>query len=203
MPNWCNNTIEVLGQEEELKFFMEEVSSCKSKFDFRKIIPYDEEQRENCKKEWLLKKETKEIKERSIDDDFEQYWYKKLGYTWCIVNWGTKWFVNEVCVNKYNGCVEFFFATAWNPPYEIYKTIIERFPKLTFEISYDEPSMLFGGDIHGEGGKISSEEYDLENAFCPDCKSDGEATKREYEEKFICPNCGKEFTEKESWKEDD
>ncbi len=58
---------------------------------------------------------------------------------WCVKNWGTKWerWDYETTYRDTNEC-SVTFTTAWNPPFEYLRYILERYPrcwmKLTFSI---------------------------------------------------------------------
>jgi len=190
--------MEVHGSEQELKEFCKKVKSKNNELDFKKIIPYDRKQRRECKREWLQKRNDKELSDFYVND-FESYWYNQYGYNWCSKFWGTKWGANSVSVNQNNGYVVLSFDTAWSPPTKIFQRLIEMFPNLTFQIYYEELGMMFAGEVHGEEGVMDIDEYELTGAYCPKCKEEGWATKRDIEEVYVCPNCGEEFNNEDAW----
>lgn len=198
MPNWCYNQMEAHGSEQELKEFCKKVKSKNRLLDFKKIIPYDRKQRIQCKKEWLKRKKENNLSSFYIDD-FESYWFNQYGYNWCINTWGTKWGASSVSLQENDGWILFSFDTAWSPPIGIYEKLIELFPNLVFQIYYEEEGCMFAGEVHGEEGVMDVDEYELQGAYCPECKEEGWSTKRDTEPRYVCANCGEEFTEEDAW----
>ena len=65
-------------------------------------------------------------------------------YDWCIANWGTKWDLCEVGMDRHDAnCATLTFDTAWAPPIEAYEKLLE----MGFEIEafYYEGGMAFAG----------------------------------------------------------
>jgi len=77
-------------------------------------------------------------------DDGNEQWHE-----WSIENWGTKWEVNIEKVKEQENDIEVSFESAWSPPLNFYKTMME----MGFEIkaAYLEIDMLLVGEfINGE-----------------------------------------------------
>ena len=73
-------------------------------------------------------------------------------YDWAWDNWGTKWELNsdELQAIIEPDTLKYYFATAWNPPYGIYRELKKRFPKLIISWIYMEEGMGKAGDLANE-----------------------------------------------------
>lgn len=131
MPNWCNNTLKIIGEEEELKKFSKKI---KKKTFLSSFIP--------------LPKELENTKSPTIKKDLNLIYKYKYDnwYDWKITNWGTKW---DFEINSIDDGIEeertILFDSAWNPPIEGIKKISKLYPNLIFFIDYDEPGNRFRG----------------------------------------------------------
>jgi hypothetical protein len=102
-------------------------------------------------------------------------------YDWNITNWGTKWDIEAGADRISPSHAHFGFNSAWAPPIDAFDKISKMFPKLSFELTYDEPGMCFEGDIlwkKGERAKESQREDDeYTGCLCghPDMDEDEEA----------------------------
>lgn len=60
--------------------------------------------------------------------------------------WGTKWDLDdETSVERSKGQIVYGFNTAWGPPLEWLNAVRAMYPRLSFNIYYLEPGMMFGG----------------------------------------------------------
>lgn len=67
------------------------------------------------------------------------------GYNWSISNWGTKWDLIELEVQKEGDMIQYYFKTAWSPPIAWVKKASEKFPNLLFINEYQEAAELLPG----------------------------------------------------------
>ena len=142
MPNWCENKLEVIVDDEHKK-------NSKA---FLKDFYYSNQGKEN-----LLSLSAEVPIPSNVKDEYE----------WKIKNWGTKWEVEEVSVNEEVDKITYWFDTAWSPPLEWLQTASKNFPQLTFVLNFDEPGVgLFGG-VRVENGSIV-EEWDNDQPGDPD-----------------------------------
>ena len=159
MPNWCTNWLSICGPPDILDDF---IKICKS--------DQAEDGWEIIDNHYPVPKDLKEVTSRfgTIADDDpdkeqkqknEQEYGAVDWYEWCVANWGTKWAdcntekvdeseTSEQSLKK----VMFRFDSAWSPPCEAFDTIAMLFPKLMFDLRYEEPGMCFQGfRIWGDG----------------------------------------------------
>jgi len=117
-------------------------------------------------------------------------------YDWHVANWGTKWDACEAslyCENEDE--LNYTFDTAWGPPCNWLQTIAPMFPKLHFELHYEESGMGFMGTTIAEGDDFSDSCGDIptcekcgyqldpdgccENEECEDCEDYEQPTNEE------------------------
>jgi hypothetical protein len=176
MPNHCNNKLGILGLKEDVEQFIELVTNHGSnkendKYElFANLLPMPKE---------LVgtSAPSKEKNEQLIEKYGSDNWYD-----WCNENWGTKWGdysltsseITYEVINEYstleNGekdydtsipkitgraSIHFDYDTAWAPGCEeLANGIVNRFPKLSGFISYEEPGMGFAGQLIFTNGSI-------------------------------------------------
>jgi hypothetical protein len=150
MPNWCSNTLTVLGKRKELVLF-----------------DIDRMKRMELNKEPTVEGEpiTLELQLAwyspipegycTLDDFSNDKWYM-----WCIENWGTKWDLgaDDVLMKRENQYkLVFSFETAWSPPVEGVQAISKLFPQLWFTLEYQEDGVCFKGFSDFQNGEIVNE----------------------------------------------
>lgn len=184
MPNWCFNSLEVSGNADAVERFVTAnmglpaqypkkyntngicINDCppatEKHFCFNALVPTPQE---------------------VLDIGFDGHdvipredlmgVYKGIippvldGYHWNVVNWGTKWDIyredlTAEVIGWTKGCekIYFEFETAWSPPIDWLIKVVEMFPELHFKFHYEESGCYFAGDIYGEGGSCTIDEYD-------------------------------------------
>ena len=101
MPNWCENRVDICGEEKDIKAFKKKAIKD-GKFEFQNLIPVPEEllsttkgYREGLGGTWTVDKDGNEIE---IPESKLQEWKDKYGatnwYDFCCNKWGTKWDVD-------------------------------------------------------------------------------------------------------------
>lgn len=129
MPNWCDNTLTIEGNQQDLFDFWLAVRSDKEHLSFSSLYPVP-----------------------SILDS-------EAAYYWKIENWGTKWDVDNVGFSINADGATFLFATAWSPPTPWVIYVSNIFPNLSFILSFNEPGMGFKGTAEVKNGNsIENEE---------------------------------------------
>ena len=130
MPNWCDNSLSIDGDEELLKKFYDENRDDDEdeELSFNKSVPLNQDDDDDYEYDG------------DGDDDMKR-----------ITMWGTKWDACEVCTDEIG---DYEFQTAWSPPIPWFTEVVEKYPKLSFELLYSEPGMNFSGVIKGKKGEI-------------------------------------------------
>ena len=164
MPNWCENSITITG--DEVGQLVEAVKSDESPFSFNSIIPMPEDIRRTTSPNKILtteeevdahnKKQTEDYTyaqtQEQVDVLKEKYGVTNW-YDWSIKNWGTKWDITDddattIDYTEGDDMVWYTFDTAWCPPEAIYQHLVEQFPKLDISWHYHEPGMEMTGYLN-------------------------------------------------------
>lgn len=80
------------------------------------------------KKEWISLAKT-------LINNCDKYGFPTW-YEWSCYNWGAKWNASEIRICDIHGETIVFFDTAWSCAYPVVKRLSEKFPDLSFTISY-------------------------------------------------------------------
>jgi hypothetical protein len=164
MPNWCDNTVEVVGSKEVLETILAKAKDDESPFSFQKLVPQPE-----------FLDETK----RSGSDAGEVEWMNalagntKFGYTdwynWRLGNWGTKWDLSfdTTQVSKIVPTTdgkqfkfEIGYTTAWSPALTFWQNLSEQYP-IRVKNLYAEEGVGFLGRAFIENGELDDECIDI------------------------------------------
>lgn len=161
MPNWCTNVLSICGPPSEVDGF---VNACKSEEEngeatwaiLDRLYPIPED----------LKHVTSRFSTVTDDDPDRDQKLKNIEnygvpdwYDWCNTNWGTKWADCHTELVYEHDChpslstddedklkkVMFRFDSAWAPPEKGFDAIAMMFPKLVFDLRFEEPGMCFQG----------------------------------------------------------
>lgn len=127
MPNWCQNTLIVSGNADQLKSFKESTikwEGAECVFDMNILHP--------C----------------PTPDDW---------YNWRIYNWGTKWNGDVYNTHQDENSLFIEFNSAWSPPSEFIKYVSRQFPDLDFTLTYMELGCFFCGKLEGSNGDFYEE----------------------------------------------
>jgi len=145
MPNWCNNTLEVSG--EDMSLFNEDVKSSDSELSFNNLIPIPEN----------LDMEKDELKKILSEEQFKKILFDNNGkidwYSFCCNNWGSKWDASDVDKEEMDDLIVYRFQTAWSPPEEWLTTISKRY-NCHFELTSYEDGNDFWFHMEIEDGEI-------------------------------------------------
>lgn len=156
MPNWCNNTFELVAPKEKVREFESFLNEKNGKdwFDFFLPCPA----------------ELKDGGAVSFHDEPKPDLVEKYGasdwYTWSVNNWGCKWNCDaqDWNVDDYdddNLSIKFWFDSPWGPPTELYN-FIDAQDDLNVFANFHEEGMAFVGKF--EYGSVDSYDYsDLES----------------------------------------
>jgi len=143
MPNWCHNQLTVSGPADEVKQFKEtavghspwlsaaEVGREKpDPLNFHSLFP--------------------------VPEELMNAGYNEAAYHWERDNWGCKRGARDTQIlDEWDGGVIYEFDTAWVPPLEFIEHISKDWPRLTFDLEYDECGIGFTGSAQAQAGKLS------------------------------------------------
>jgi len=137
MPNYCENTLIVTGDPDEVTLFVKqqhttqyeswngEIVKADNVLDFLVVAPYP------------------------VNRDKEgDGWYD-----FCLNNWSVKWQPDVLYHEHMEDAGEAFytFTTPWRDPEQWLMRVSRLYPKLTFSLTYFEPGMFFAGGYHMSG----------------------------------------------------
>jgi len=138
MPNWCWNNLTVMCTKEHVAELQDFVDKSTSI------------------------KDTEFSFEGTLPRGDREDWYN-----WSLENWGTKWDACESFINESEPqCFSVGFSSAWAPPTEWLRNIMDDYPNLEFELEYDEPGMCFAGIlyVHGAQGLFDDQYHETDSA---------------------------------------
>ena len=190
MPNWCENDLSIIGRKNDVIDFFKKVGFNEKEKSLNDFL----EQNPLTLRSWMPMPETyktmdttnakRQQNKDESDEDYQKYCeeydaaVKYQDETYGVVGWydynlktlGTKW---DIQINEFepNCCigeqifVTFSFLTAWCPPDAWLKTLIEEFPKLTFDLSAFEAGNAFTYHLVGSNGAIDLE---MEDTYTPE-----------------------------------
>ena len=149
MPNWCQNTFEVFGPNEDVRRFTYDIHSGEGRgyagptLSFERHLPTPPEMLEPTGSATGLPE-----------------WYN-----WRVLNWGTKWDASEVekVLDQPDyvagmALVTYSFVTAWSPPLEWLKRVLVQYPTLAAKLCYREEGMGFEGYMAIYNGQVVDED---------------------------------------------
>ena len=150
MPNWCNNTFELVGPKEKIREFESFLNEKNGKDWFDFFLPCPEE----------LKAVGDVSFHHTNEQLVEKYGYSDW-YSWSVDNWGCKWNCDaqDWTVEDYdddNLSMRFWFDSPWGPPTELYN-FIDAQDGLNVFANFHEEGMGFVGKF--EYGSADSYEY--------------------------------------------
>lgn len=148
MPNWCQNRLQVSGDDFEVSRFVKENRGEDCPLSFNASVP---EERNDIK--WWVKAEGAGVDGPVIhtpDGDFKFDWYH-----WRLNRWGTKWDCSDVFMDEDPGYATYDFSTAWCAPAEWFKEIVAKYPTLCFSLTACEPGNDYLIFMEGSDGETS------------------------------------------------
>ena len=167
MPNWCSNTINVIGDGNELRDFLYWVTvdgDGEPHFDITKLRPTPEAL-VNTKSGWYSDETEQKNLEKKQEENIATYGHKDW-YDWNITNWGTKWSPSEVgSLFISRNLAEFYYDTAWSPCSTLWEYISTLYPTLAFIETFEEMGAGFYGVTgHYRGGQFFESFVDTANS---------------------------------------
>ena len=139
MPNWCNNVATLNASKGMIDKIVE---GAQGDGVLQALIPVPQALRDTTAGSF-----GDEAKQQALEaqeaDNLKQYGYKNW-YDFCVNEWGTKWDLCDVQVNRIDDeTVSLNFDTAWSPPIEAYEKLLCM--GIAVEAYYHESGMCFAG----------------------------------------------------------
>jgi len=202
MPNWCYNSIEVIGDKTDLEAFDKRFQQDRLEFNFATINSF-----QNAPMSAVLEAKANALVYRENPDDDNAVYvtdiYESDGYSfsnfiepsvkdildgwyeWRIHNWGTKWDTGDIeMFDHSDGSIHYALDTAWSPCIPVVNAMAKKFPMLKFKYIYEEGGEDFAGKIVYENGIILSDNYYKGNARKQFMQDEG------MEDFLTCEDCG-------------
>jgi len=140
MPNWCDNRVEIYGDNpDQIKEVKKTLAGKETCFDFNNIVPMPKElEGTTAPNPEPDSFEAKRLRKQHGHDNW---------YDWCCDNWDTKWNSAgaDLTSDSNNSIIEYEFQTAWGPPIKVIEALREQYPDLNITAFYDEPGMEMAG----------------------------------------------------------
>jgi hypothetical protein len=166
MPNWCSNTVNIAGEENEMNQMKDLVQTKDSKFDFDAIDPMPEELKGIHSGSTTIDGESFDLW-REVDGEnvgvtkaeikaLEEKFGTASWYDWNCQHWGTKWNASDAYDSDAGDNITYGFDTAWAPPLPVLEKLSAKFPNLSIHIRYEEEGCGFWGEAVFKAGKQES-----------------------------------------------
>lgn len=143
MPNWCNNSITIVGPADKIQALWNAAQAENSGL-LNAMLPMPEGLRNTVKGSGdELQTET--------HDGYTNW------YDWSVARWGTKWDVDTDALyledlGDGRAQISGGFDSAWSPPIEAFKAYADANTDVKMQLKYFEPGMSFMGVWDNEGG---------------------------------------------------
>lgn len=187
MPNWCSNTLIATGPAKEVKRFVAKAAWAAAEgevLSFKSFIAMPAELEgitEGCTfingvkcTRWRTVNGEKVVLEDAELNSLIERFGATSWYYWSNENWGTKWDCHEAHLDLAPGNkrAEFSFDTAWSPINEhLLAAMATQFPRLAFNLFFQEPGNGFEGNAVAANGEIV--EYETHD-YTPEDQEDQE-----------------------------
>lgn len=177
MPNWCSNSIEIVGPREKIRALWEQARKDETDGGglLQALHPMPDEL--NITAGFLGDEAEQKALEDKEKSNLEKYGYKNW-YDWHVAHWGTKWdvslegleyeededgnFENET--GKPYARITGWFDSAWSPPTTAMANYGFRNEDVKITLDYHEPGMAFVGRYIVEDGMDDDEYYEYSEA---------------------------------------
>ncbi len=98
-----------------------------------------------------------------LDADPRPTWYD-----WRVAAFGTKWEPYGSSLEETECCLLYRFQSAWSPPVAFIQKLIVRFPKLWFNLRFEESGVGFLGEVTETGAVLEAEMPDYPDGDDPE-----------------------------------
>jgi hypothetical protein len=164
MPNWCSNSIEIVGPREKIRAVWT-AAQAEGKGLLNALRPMPEGLDIVAGRVGAEGEPEQVELERREQENLERHGARNW-YDWAVSNWGTKWeistegleFEEDQDGNYDNGGlgpharITGWFDSAWAPPTGACMAYGEANPDVRITLDYNEPGMVFVGRLTVEDG---------------------------------------------------
>ena len=159
MPNWCSNEVIIEGDPETLDLIQSVSAYGDLPFSMEAFKPTPPLLLERSG----ISKDGNAIGEAILGNTDYQYdnWYE-----WRIANWGTKWDIGELQIDRTRRGIYLNYETAWAPNVNFWTYFSTLYPTLKITHHFVEEGMCFIGQVLYKDGdadeisrNISDEDY--------------------------------------------
>jgi hypothetical protein len=191
MPNWVYNTINVLGTPDDIAEFASHIATPPrmisdeeredfNGFSFHSFVTLPDE---------ATLEEYQAPHGSGPSGSYGDTYYN--WYNWNNANWNTKWDACNPALVKGGNQITISFETAWSQPANVFEAMVEQFPKLSFEIWWEE-EQGFGEELQGVNGILhSTKSWDIPQSHADHADQDKL-------DSCLCNN----YSEQENWYDD-
>lgn len=145
MPNWCSNSVTIVGPKEKIEAFGKFLDENNGKDWFNFFLPCPQELTDTVS--GYVGEDKQAAHEAQQKANIEKYGHADW-YSWCVENWGTKWNCDAQDWTIEGDRISFWFDSAWSPPVALYH-VIEQDNIFEVEAGYLEEGMGFVGRYSG------------------------------------------------------
>lgn len=164
MPNWCQNTLLMQGDTDEVQRLLDIVKSSESTLSLKNIITTPE----------ALTNTSAPNRDPESVEELTKIYGASDWYDWQVSKWGTKWDVTATIYfdsvehshgystykDKEIRVVGMNFDSAWSPPIPAIAELARQFPKVNIYHSYDESGCDFSGyNMYRNGQCVEEKEF--------------------------------------------
>ena len=152
MPNWCNNSLIVTGDQATIDDFKSKTVVVKEngyeEFTMDILYPCPPELLEMTSPV-MWRGEKDDVEGKAAHEKYVAELEGKYGHTdwynWRVENWGTKWDAAEASIMEEDGQFVVHYNTAWAPNSMWVHYVSTLYPTLEFRLTYEEPGVGFCG----------------------------------------------------------
>jgi hypothetical protein len=176
MPNYCNNTLTIVGNDKTFDkviepylttTILEDEDREVTILDFEKILPYPKCIAET-KHLWTMNaakrlnvthEQHMKLIEEAEENNLKECGYRSW-YDWGVEHWGTKWNSDEIQLSESGA----FFVTAWSPPLPVIAELAKKLGSDLRLIYIEEGEFFCGEFLAGADGSLSDNCYNTKDA---------------------------------------
>lgn len=157
MPNWCENEVLIEGDSKTLDFIQTVSGYSDLPFSMEAFKPTPPLLLENKSG---ISEDGNAIGQAILGNTDYEYdnWYE-----WRIANWGTKWDIADLQVDRTEHIIFLDYNTAWAPNVSFWTYFSKLYPSVKITHSYLEEGVGFIGQASYEDGEVEDVVINLED----------------------------------------